>query len=372
MKKPMRDAWKGAMTQRERFYNQMHYLPFDRTVNMEFGYWDDNYKLWDIFLDNGITNEGEADRFFSFEPPRVHSLNTWMSPGFESKIVGQKGDKLILINSDGLLAEVPRDGHGTIPHYIKSSIETPEDWKRVKERSFRRDESRNVAPEILKQLYPDDRDYPVGVNVGSMIGKIRDMLTVEGLAYAVADCPEMVEDMVETVCTLMEDALDSCLPHVKFDFASGWEDICCRNGPLVSMGFFKEVIFPRYKRIGKKLHEHGIDIWYTDCDGDVRPLLPYFLEAGINCLFPYEVNSCLHPVQLLEEYGKDLRIMGGIDKMKLIEGREATKKYLESVAPLVERGGYIPFCDHRCPPDVTPENYLYYLDLKEEMFGLKN
>jgi hypothetical protein len=33
--------------------------------------------------------------------------------------------------------------------------------------------------------------------------------------------------------------------------------------------------------------------------------------------------------------------------------------------------GTLPFCDHRCPPDVTPENYLYYLDLKEQMFGMK-
>ena len=29
------------------------------------------------------------------------------------------------------------------------------------------------------------------------------------------------------------------------------------------------------------------------------------------------------------------------------------------------------FRDHRCPPNVKPEYYLYYLDLKEEMFGIK-
>jgi hypothetical protein len=63
--------------------------------------------------------------------------------------------------------------------------------------------------------------------------------------------------------------------------------------------------------------------------------------------------------------------MGGVDKLELLQGRPAIKKYLESIIPIVERGGYIPFCDHRCPPDVNPDNYLYYLDLKEEMFGLK-
>jgi uroporphyrinogen decarboxylase len=94
-----------------------------------------------------------------------------------------------------------------------------------------------------------------------------------------------------------------------------------------------------------------------------------FLESGINCMFPLEVNHSGHPGALLDQY-EGLRIMGGVDKMKLIEGKAAIKSYLESLVPYVKRGGFIPFCDHRCPPDVTVENYLYYLDLKEELFGM--
>ena len=192
------------------------------------------------------------------------------------------------------------------------------------------------------------RDFPLGIDCGSMIGKIRDLLTFEGLAYAIYDYPEMVEDMVETSCQLVEFALDQLLPAFQFDYASCWEDICFNHGPIV-----------------------GIDIWYTDCDGDVRPILPYFLEGGINCLFPYEVNSCTHPGELLDQYQGRLRIMGGVDKMELGKGKEAIKAYMESLEKYVLRGGYIPFCDHRCPPNVKPEDYLYYLDLKEGMFGMK-
>jgi len=203
-----------------------------------------------------------------------------------------------------------------------------------------------------------------------MIGRIRNMLTFEGVAYAQYDYPDMLEDMVETACQLAEYGLDQVLGEIDFDYAFGWEDICFKSGPIVSLDFYERVVVPRYKRIGDKLHAHGIDLWYTDCDGDVRPLLPGFLEAGINCLFPYEVNSCAHPVALLDEYGADLRIMGGVDKLEMIEGREAIKEYMKSLIPAVERGGYILFCDHRCPPDVKPDDYLYYLDLKESMFGL--
>lgn len=369
--KPIRPKWKSEMNSRERFNNQMHYKPVDRCFNMEFGYWDENYLLWDIFVNNGIKTESEANEFFNFDKIEVIGGNIWMSPVFPNSIIERTATTNIIMNEDGLLAEVPKDSHGTIPHYIKASIVTPDDWIKCKKERFRRDDpARKIDIDKLKEIHPEPRDYPLGVSCGSMIGKIRDMLTFEGLAYACYDYPDMVEDMVETCCVLVEDALDQLLPHFNFDFASGWEDICFKNGPIVTVSFFRDVVMPRYKRISKKLNNAGIDIWYTDCDGDVRPILPYFLEGGINCLFPFEVNGCAHPKELLDKYGKSLRIMGGFDKLQLGAGREAIKNYMESLAPLVERGGYIPFCDHRCPPNVTPEDYLYYLDLKEKMFGM--
>jgi len=370
--KPCRPAWKGTMTARERFNRQMHYQPVDRCFNMEFGYWDENFQQWPLFVENHITNNEEADIFFNFDRVCVTGGTVGLNPGFPQGVVSETATTRILMNSDGLLAESPKDGHDSIPHYIKASIVTPEDWKRCKtERLRRNDPARKVDVAALKKAHPSNRAYPLGVYCGSMIGGIRNILTFEGLAYATCDYPEMVEDMVETSCVLVEDYLDQVLPHMDFDYASNWEDICFKNGPIVSVDFFKNVVMPRYKRISKKLRDFGIDLWYTDCDGDVRPILPYFLEGGINCLFPFEVNGCAHPAELLKEYGKDLHIMGGVDKIELGKGPKAIKAYLKTLLPLVERGGYIPFCDHRCPPNVKPEDYLYYLDLKEQMFGMQ-
>jgi hypothetical protein len=359
------------MTDRERFNAQMHYRPVDRCFNMEFGYWDENFTEWDLFARNGVRTNDEADVFFNFDRMRVVSPPHWMHPAFDSRVVSQTATTSIMVNAEGLLAEVPRDGHDTIPHFIKSSILAPEDWKRVKEERFRRDDpARRVDAAGLRALHPADRDYPLGVDCGSMIGKVRDVLTLEGLAFAVYDYPDMVEDMVETCCLLVEDFLDQVLGKLDFDVATGWEDICFNHGPIVSVDFFRAVVMPRYKRIHRRLSAAGIDLWWTDCDGDVRPILPLLLEGGINCLFPFEVNSCTHPWELLKEYGTDLRIMGGVDKIALGRGPDAIRAYLESLVPAVERGGYIPFCDHRCPPNVKPADYLYYLDLKERMFGL--
>jgi hypothetical protein len=371
--KPCRPKWAGTLTDRERFNRIMRHEPVDRCFNMEFGYWKENYHQWPGLVQNNIKTEAQANRFFNFD--RIESIggNIWMSPPFEPRLLSETDTVQQLINEDGLIGEVPKDGHSTIPHFTQASITTPADWERVKAERFVIDvPERKVDLARLQRLHPADRTYPLGVNCGSMIGKVRDVLTFEGLAYSTYDYPDMVEDMVETACLLVEDFLDQVLGHIDFDFASGWEDICFRNGPIVSVDFFEKIVVPRYQRIGARLKRHGIDLWYTDCDGDIRPLLPGFLRGGINCMFPFEVNASGHPLPLLQEYGPQLRIMGGVDKTKLAGGHGAIRDWLESLLPAVERGGFIPHCDHRCPPDVPYDDYLFYLDLKQQMFGMQN
>ena len=57
---PCRPRWKSTMTDRERFQRQMHYRSVDRCFNMEFGYWNDNFRVWPFFRDAGIAGKGEV------------------------------------------------------------------------------------------------------------------------------------------------------------------------------------------------------------------------------------------------------------------------------------------------------------------------
>jgi len=373
--KILRPKWKGAMTGRERFNRQMHYQSVDRCFNVEFGYWEENFSAWPMFRDNGITDSGQANLALNFDHrTEIGSSwgNLWLQPYFLGKVVRETEKTRIIQNGDGLLAEISKDGRSSIPHFLESSIKNPDDWKRCKEERFRIDDpARKIdVAEIKSRLQTSGRDYPLGVHCGSMIGRARDMLTLEGLAYAIYDYPEMVEDMVETACLIVEDFLDQVLPAIDFDYASGWEDICYNRGPLVSLDFFEHVLVPRYQRIFSKLRKFNIDIFYTDCDGDLRPIIPLLLKSGFNTLFPFEVNGCGNPVDILEQYEGQIRILGGVDKMVMAEGPGPIRAYLEKLLPWVEKGGFIPFCDHRCPPNVSQENYLAYLDIKEELFGL--
>ena len=102
------------------------------------------------------------------------------------------------------------------------------------------------------------------------------------------------------------------------------------------------------------------------------PILDQFLAGGINCMFPLEVAGGTDPVAIRKKYGHRALLHGGVDKMQLIKGPKAIEAELLRLKPIVDDGAFIPHVDHRCPMNVTLDNYKFYLKLKRELFNAGN
>jgi uroporphyrinogen decarboxylase len=144
--------------------------------------------------------------------------------------------------------------------------------------------------------------------------------------------------------------------------------MCYSKGPLLSPRLFKEFMVPRYKKVTDLLRSRGVTINIVDCDGRITDLVPLWLEAGINCMLPVEARHT-DIYELREKFGKQVLLMGGVDKFALMKGPEAIDAELKRLTPLLEEGGYIPMVDHRVPPEVSLENYRYYLRKKRKWIG---
>ena len=121
-----------------------------------------------------------------------------------------------------------------------------------------------------------------------------------------------------------------------------WEDICFKNGPLISPDVFREFVGPWYKKITDLTSSYGIEIVSVDCDGMIDSLIPIWLENGVNTMFPIEVgtwNASIAPWR--EKYGKQLRGVGGMNKTIFARDREAVDQEIERLKPLMALGGYI-------------------------------
>jgi uroporphyrinogen decarboxylase len=185
------------------------------------------------------------------------------------------------------------------------------------------------------------------------------------------DDPVWFEEMVTTVADCIIGTLTRALASgVQFDACGMWEDMAYRAGPLMSPVHFKQFLVPHYRRITDLLRRHGVDVIWLDCDGKINELIPLWFDAGINCMFPIEVGTWgADPVEYRRIYGRGLRMMGGFDKHILQSSPAAIAAEVQRLAPLIEEGGYIGFCDHRVPPDVPLANYLYFLETVRNVWG---
>lgn len=364
-----------TLTTRERFRRQMHYQTIDRGIHWEFGYLGETLDRWhQEGLPADITDgegPGSVEAYFGVESVAMLPVSLGLQPAFsdEYEVVEKLADSEIRKWPSGLICEVKTEGIRTIPRYLKFPIENRDDWQRFKERLDPATACRHEANwrELAEKMRRETR--PVGVWIGSFFGTPRDWVGFENLALMCYDDRELVEEIVETLTQLMLSQLEIALSQVPVDFACGWEDICFRNGPMISPQMFGEIVVPRVRRVTQLLRRHGCDVIWTDCDGDIKPLVPLWLEAGLNCMFPLEVQGGSDPLLLREKYGKQILLRGGLAKFEFAKGHKETLAELKRVEKIFQEGGYIPHGDHRIPEDVSYDNYKYYLHEKLAMMG---
>jgi uroporphyrinogen decarboxylase len=216
-----------------------------------------------------------------------------------------------------------------------------------------------------------NRDHVVALPGGSLYGWLRDWMGMENVSLVVYDDPAWFEEMVTTVADCIVGTLTRLLETGgRFDACAIWEDMAYNRGPLLSPKHFKQYLVPHYRRITDLLRKHDVGVIWVDCDGKIDQLVPLWLDAGVNCMFPIEIGTWgADPVKYRQQYGKDLLLMGGFDKHVLARSKREIEQEVYRLLPLVEEGGYIGFCDHRVPPDVPFENYLFYLETIRRVWG---
>jgi len=350
------------MNDLQRFHACMSYQPVDRVPFWAWGAWPETIERW--------KSEGyDPD---SFNPDvladRRLVLGGWFfpNPPFEKRIVGEDEQHVLYYNHEGILMlEMKNNPHSSMPQFIKFPVETRSEF-----RAFWRE---RMQPDLTKRIGPDwqeklrairSQPYPfiiVADRWGGFFGPLRNMVGVERLCELFYDDPAFVEEMMEAeaefLITIMNQILDVVIPDA-FVF---WEDMAFKTAPLISPAMARQFMLHRYKRVTELLRGRGVKYVGLDSDGFIEPLIPIWMEAGLNFLYPFEVQAGMDVVAVRRKYGKELRLWGGFDKRALASGPAAIDAEIERLRPLMEEGGFIPHTDHSCPPDISFANYCYYM-----------
>ncbi len=365
------------MNDRQRFCATMHSQPRNRAPICDFGFWPETIDLWHRQgLPTWVTGGhdiSKTDLYFGMDRytggPIVHCC---LLPPFESKVIEDRGDHELIQQPDGVTV-LRKKFMGSIPQHHAHLLQDRATWTthykpRLDPSSPERYPNWDQA---RAEWHNPNRDYPTSIYCGSLYGWLRDWMGVEQISYIVYDDPALFEEMVTTLADCAVGMLQRAFDHgAVFDSASFWEDMCYSGGPLLGPTHFHQYLVPQYRRITDLLRAHGTDIIWVDCDGKIDGLIPLWLEGGVNCMFPIEVGTWhADPVALRRTFGRELLMIGGVDKHILAGPRDQIEAEVRRLAPLVEEGGYIPTPDHRVPPDVPFANYLHYLRHARQIWG---
>ena len=351
------------MTDRDRFHACMTYQPVDHVPFWDWGAWPETIERW----------KGEGYDPDKNEPADVTDQRLtpghWFfpNPPFEHTVVEETDTEITYINHEGILMKERRDNRlSSMPQFLKFPVETRSEFRAFWAERMVPDAAARIGPDWKAQLQ-SWREQPVPLIVvadrwGGFFGPLRNLTGVEHLCMLFYDDPAFVEEMMDADADFIIAMMDQILDVSDIDAFIFWEDMAYNHGPLISPDLARQYMLPRYRRVVDFLYVRGVKWIGLDSDGQIDSLIPVWLDAGLNCLYPFEMQAGMDVLEVRRKYGQDLRLWGGVDKRTLSLGRAAIDAELERVRPLIHEGGYIPHLDHASPPDIAYPDYCYYLE----------
>ncbi len=198
--------------------------------------------------------------------------------------------------------------------------------------------------------------FEMAQRVRGMAALMMDMASDEALANA------LFAKMVELKVRFWEMALPQLGDAV--DVISEADDYGTQVSQLISPRMFRRLMKPHLSTLFGRIHELAPDarLFFHSC-GNVRPLLPDFIEMGVDILNPVHVRATgMDPFELKADFGKDIVFWGGgVDTQDVLpyatpdEVRDHVRRNIEALAP---GGGFVFNTVHNIQADVPPENLV--------------
>ncbi|KPK83087.1 MAG: hypothetical protein AMJ81_08555 [Phycisphaerae bacterium SM23_33] len=372
------------MTHREYLRRILAGQATDWVPNYELGCWGQTVERW---LAEGMpanqarvgsTDMFEGDEHFRLDRRSFARLTTGMIPDYGYQVLEEGERYLVARHANGIVTKALKPGtvRGTrmsMDTYLSFPVTDRASWNDVKRRYDPHAPVRYPFWWDEQVRLWKERDYPVVLLGNASFGlysQLRCWAGTEGISYMFYDDPALVQEMIEFNTEFLLGLLDRALREVQFDYFNFFEDCAGKGGPLFGPPLFRKFFMKPYRRIVECLRRAGIKSFWVDSDGDVEALIPLWMEAGINCLWPLEQASGMDPVRLRKKFGSDLALCGGLDKREIAKGKRAIEKELYAkMPPLLEQGGYIPHIDHTVPPEVSYDDFMFYMELKLKLMG---
>lgn len=309
----------------------------------------------------GLPAGVSPETFFGFDKVAVIGVDN--SPRYECRVVEDTADYTIVTTQWGVTQRTWKH-RASVPEFLDFTVVDRESWERTKARMTPTEDRIDWAG--LARHYDRWRAEGYWIIGGGWFGF--DVLHswfvgTERVLAALLDDPEWVKDMIDTMCDLNLALLQMAWDRgYRFDCLRWPDDLAYVNGPFFSPSVYRSVVQPAHRRACDFAHERGAYAM-LHTDGNIWPLLPDLLDAGIDGLNPLEQKAGMDVARLKAEVGDRLVLEGGID-VRLMSDPERIEEEIRSTLSVAKvGGGYCYHSDHSVPSDVSFADYCRVIAL---------
>lgn len=191
---------------------------------------------------------------------------------------------------------------------------------------------------------------------------MRDLLGYEDSLMNLLLEPEHFASLLDRVVDYNLALARAAVERYDIRIIATTDDIANANGLLVPPAKYFELIAPAFAKAVKGYKD--LDCYcIKHCDGDVTPLIEFWIEAGIDCIDPIDPTAGMKMAEFKQKYGDKICLKGNIDCTgALCDGTEEDVEEEVKIC-LAEGGknGLILSSSNTIHRGVKPANYLAML-----------
>lgn len=219
------------------------------------------------------------------------------------------------------------------------------------------------VPEIVDRLTHASGDVHVRYRVGSVFEIAWQLCGLEKFLIDLLDNPELPGAIMDRLSDLHVENTTRFLERAagRVDMIYVYDDVATAQSLLVSQPTWETWIRPRHERIIRVARKYGVKFMYHS-DGAIRPLIPAFIDMGIDLLNPIQTDALgMSTDKLKNEFGDKISFHGGLSVVETLPRKnpdEIRKEVRRLVRSLGKNGGYILSSSHHIQGDTPVENVL--------------
>ena len=187
--------------------------------------------------------------------------------------------------------------------------------------------------------------------------------------------PDFARVLLTKIAELCKTLMGHFLREIgdNIDMIKIGDDLGMQNSLLMSPKMYRDIVKPIHADYIAFIKERTKAKLFFHTDGDVFPLIPDFIEMGVDILNPIQTSAgkMSNLEELKKQFGKNIIFCGAIDTHHVLpfgtpdEVRAEVKRIIQILG---QGGGYMLSSVHTILPDVSAENVLAMVDAALE-FG---